>query len=164
MSFYSRRNFLSFLSLPVLGACGFTPVLAPGGSAAGMRGSFLIGAPGDRFEYVLVGRLLERLGQPNGPRYGLTLALQTDRQGLAIDEANNITRYNLTGRLGYTVTLLGSEETAATGEVTNFTSYSTTGSPVSTRTAERDAYDRLMVSLADLLVSRLLVTAPDWKT
>lgn len=62
----------------------------------------------------------------------------------------------------------------AEGEVRSFTSYSApvfsssrgsiAGNQVSVLTAEQDAHDRLMVILADLLVARLLATAPEWAT
>ncbi|MBL3565900.1 hypothetical protein JMM59_12930, partial [Rhodovulum sulfidophilum] len=48
------------------------------------------------------------------------------------------------------------------GEVDSFTAYSATGSTVATRTAERDAYRRLMVILADEMVTRLLAGSGAW--
>ncbi|HCQ58330.1 MAG TPA: hypothetical protein DIU10_10575, partial [Sulfitobacter sp.] len=41
------------------------------------------------------------------------------------------------------------------GKVESFTGYSATGTTVATRAAELDAQERLMVILADLVVSRL---------
>ena len=60
------------------------------------------------------------------------------------------------------MTEAGSDLRVQSGEVSTFTAYSTTGSPVATAAARRDAEDRLMVALADQLVSRLLAGAPDW--
>ena len=42
------------------------------------------------------------------------------------------------------------------GKVQSFTSYATTGTTVATMTAETDAYKRLMVILADQVVTRLM--------
>lgn len=153
---------LSLLVALPLAGCGFRPVYGPGGSASGLRNQFEFQAPDDLNSFNLVGRLEERLGQPRAPRYLLGYRIALDTSALAISGSNNIERYNVIGQLDYSVTERGGKAAVATGQVENFTSYSTTASPVGTRAAERDAYARLMISLADLLVTRLLATAPGW--
>jgi len=49
------------------------------------------------------------------------------------------------------------------GSVENFTGFSATGSIVGSITATEDAQERLMVILADQLVTELVATAPDWR-
>ena len=52
-------------------------------------------------------------------------------------------------------------ETIADGRHETFTSYAATGSTTATQAAETDATTRLSVALADMIVSRLLLLAPD---
>ena len=82
-----------------------------------------------------------------------------------ITGTDDITRINLTGTLDFAVTATGSDRAVQSGEGSRpfNPAYSTTGlGPVATAAARRDAEDRLMVALADQLVSRLLSGAPGW--
>ncbi len=160
MSSSDRRLFLT--SLLALGACGFSPVYGPGGAAQGLRGAVGVAAPGDRDAYELVKRLEERLGQPAGARYALTYQIDTRSEGVGVTPAQEITRTQLFGTVSFIVTDKAADRVAYQGSVSSFTSYSNLGSTVSTASVERDAYRRLMVALADLMVTRLIATAPDW--
>jgi len=168
MSLSDRRTFLGLLVTLPAAACGFSPVYGPGGSAAGLTGRIAIADPTNRNEFTLVNRLEDRLGRAGAGDFLLAFQLETDEVGLAISGANEIERYNLTGTLTYTLTDpragagAGAGTVVASGEVSNFTSYSATASTVGTLAAEESAYDRLMVSLADLLVTRLLTTSANW--
>lgn len=162
MSSSDRRTFLSLLAALPMAACGFTPVNAPGGGADGLFGQIALQDPATRNEFTLVNRLEDRLGRTGAARYRLGFTLVTNSNGLAISSSNDIERYNLTGALTYTVTDQQSGAVVASGDVENFTSYSATASTLGTLVAEESAYDRLMVSLADLLVTRLLTTAGTW--
>jgi LPS-assembly lipoprotein len=65
-------------------------------------------------------------------------------------------RFNLLGSVAYSLRDLSTGATLTTGEVTSFTGYSATGTTVAVQAAERDAEARLMVILADQLLTRLL--------
>lgn len=160
MSSLDRRFFLCLL--PALAGCGFTPIHGPQGSASTLRGRVSLAAPTDRRAFVLVGHLEDRLGLPQSPDYLLSYVISTDSRGLAISSVSSIERFNLNGTLSYTIVDQRSGARATSGVVRNFTSYSTTASTVSTFSAQRDAENRLMISLGDLLISQLLTTAPDW--
>ncbi|APX89746.1 hypothetical protein BV394_08470 [Brevirhabdus pacifica] len=170
MSSSDRRLFLARLGAGTLGlgaavglgGCGFTPVYGPGGSAAGLRGRIRVGDPKSRRGFMLVGRLEERLGRPSAPDFELDFKLGTRSEGVAISSSNDIERYQLFGNVDFTLRPLGGTQVLTTGRVRSFTSYSTTSLTVGTLAAEEDAYDRLMVSLADLVVAELLATAVDW--
>ncbi len=155
-----RRLFLA--GLLALGACGFAPVYGPGGQAQGLKGAIEVAAPEDGDAYQLVKRLEERLGRPRGaPRYRLEYTLKLTPQDAGVTAAGEIARTQLAGQLKYQ--LIGPDgQVVASGQVSDFTSYSNEGSTVSTASVERDARRRLMVALADLLVTRLIATAPDW--
>ena len=161
MSSSDRRRFLIMLAMAPLGACGFAPVYATGGAGHALRGQVRVAAPDTRQGFVLVARLEARLGRAAAPGLQLDWDIATTERGLAITGSNDITRINLTGTLNFRLTQITTDQTVQTGTVSTFTAYSTTGSPVATAAARRDAEDRLMVALADQLMSRLLSGAAD---
>jgi LPS-assembly lipoprotein len=71
-----------------------------------------------------------------------------------------VTRYNLTGSAAWTLVALAGGNAALSGVAESFTSYSATGSTVAGLSAEEDAQARLMVILADQIVTRLIAAAP----
>lgn len=164
----TSRRFFSGLALTALlttltAACGFTPVYAPGGAAEGLRGSLFVAAPEDRNAFVLVRQLEQRLGQPRNAPYLLSCKISTARQGVGITRTQETTRFNVLGRVDYTVSDRTTRAVLARGKVENFTGYSATGSMVGTISAAEDAEERLMIILADRIASRLIATAPDWR-
>jgi len=161
MSLSDRRTFL-LAALATLGGCGFQPVYGPSGSARGLMGRIEIAAPTDKNGFNLVRRLEERLGQPEAPDFALGFVLELEEDEVGITPSQTITRYSLLGNARFTLTELASDTVVASGEVDNFTSYAATGTTVSTLAAERDAYARLMIILADQIVARLLATSQDW--
>ncbi len=160
MSLFSRRAFL--LSLSGLAACGFEPAYGPNGSAAGLRGAILVDNPTDRYSFELVKQLEERLGQPVGPRFGLAIDLRLEEDDLAITQEQEILRYNIIGRANFTIYDLNTKEALYQSAANSFTSYAATGTNVSTAAAEQDAYDRLMVILADQITTRLIASSGSW--
>lgn len=164
MSSFERRGLLAaFGGLLAAGACGFTPVYAPGGAGLALRGAVEVDAPDTREAYELVKRLEERLGQPgSAPRYRLGYEISITRQDVGVTAAQEITRTRLEGALSYVVTSLATGAELDRGEVTSFTSFSNLGSTVSTASVERDAYRRLMVILADMAFTRLIAAQPGW--
>lgn len=160
MSSSDRRAFLLGLAaLPA--ACTFTPAYAPGGPAAALQGAIRVDDPSDKNGFDLVERLEERLGRPQAPRFRLAYTIATEAIGVGITPENAITRYNLTGRVDWTLTDMAGVRVTG-GRVENFTSYSATGSTVAGLAAEEDAGFRLMRSLADQIVMRLIATSANW--
>ncbi|WP_371170061.1 LPS assembly lipoprotein LptE [Aliiroseovarius sp. 2305UL8-7] len=163
MSWFNRRLFLtSILSLATLSACGFTPVYGPGGSAEGLRGSVTVAAPSDANSYVLVQRLEERLGRNLSAPYELNYTITTRSEGVGVTPRQEITRTQILGAISFSVVSNATGEVVEEGSVSNFTSYSTEGSTVSTASVERDAQRRLMVMLADMMVTRFIATYQGW--
>ncbi len=148
--------------LPLLAACGFEPVFAPGGDAEALRGKILIDAPRDAVGFELVRQLEARLGQADGPRFSMGARISIEEDALAITPEAAITRFSVLGAVEYQLIDILDGRQVTAGRVESFTSYSNTGSPISTRAARRDARDRLMVILADKIVTRLLATEADW--
>ncbi len=162
MLLFNRRNFLTMCMLPVVAACGFTPVYGPGGSAENIRGKIALQAATDKNTFALVGRLENRLGVASNANYRLSYTLTTSSEAFSIKGSTDTERFQVVGELNFQLTEIDNNTIVNSGAVNSFTSYSTTGSTVGTLSAELDAKDRLMVILADLLVDCLLVTSADW--
>lgn len=158
MSSCNRRFILTALPA-TLAACGFTPAYAPGGGASALQNAVLIDDPNDRDSFQLVKQLEARLGRPGTARYGLGFALTTRSDGVAVTRDQATTRFNLLGSATYALRDLQTAAVVHSGKTSAFTGYSTTGSTVATLAAERDAYARLMVILADQIVAQLTAAA-----
>lgn len=157
---YKRRTLI--LGLLALGACGFQPAYGPNGPAAGLQGSIEVAAPDTRNGFNFVRRLEERLGQPQAAKYALSYTLALSEDDLGITQTQAITRYNVLGAADYALREVGTGLVVHSGKVDAFTSYSATGTTVSTSTAKRAAYARLMIILADQITTRLLATSGVW--
>ncbi|MCK8484309.1 hypothetical protein MUY21_09695 [Aliiroseovarius sp. S2029] len=153
---------MSFAAVAALSACGFTPVYAPGGSAEGLRGAVTVAAPSDANSYELVKRLEERLGRNLSAPYELSYKITTRSEDVGVTPRQEITRTQILGAVEFTVTSVASGDVVERGSLSNFTSYSTEGSTVSTASVERDANRRLMVMLADMMVTRFTATFSGW--
>jgi LPS-assembly lipoprotein len=165
MSSSDRRTVLGLLgTLPLLAACGFSPVHAPGTAARSLRGGVLVDEPATRAEFDLVRAVEDRLGRADQPLYGLRVVQDVSSDALAVQGSAAVTRYNLVGRADYVLTRLSTGEAVAAGSVNTFTSYSATASTVATASAERDARRRLSIALADLIVTDILLTLPETDT
>lgn len=156
MSWSDRRAFLTLLAgLP---ACTFTPAYAPGGPADGLQGAIRIAAPTDKNSFDLVERLEDRLGRPQAPRFDLGFKIETQSTGVGYTTGIAITRYHLTGKVDWVLTD-DHGVTVAQGTAQSFTAWSATGSTVASLAAEEDAARRLMLILADQIVTRLIAMA-----
>ena len=155
---WSRRAALA--GLGGVAACGFAPAYGPGadgGGASRFRDAIRAQAPRDDAAFAFVARIEDRLGRAAVPRYGLAYGIATGVVGLAIDESDNIVRFNVEGTLDWT--LREGDAVAASGRETAFVGYDAGESGISTVEARRDATRRLMTILADRVVSRLLAPA-----
>ncbi|OWU86135.1 hypothetical protein ATO6_04570 [Oceanicola sp. 22II-s10i] len=152
-----RRQFLSLAALAGLSACGFSPVYGPGGAANRLTGRIRPADPVTADEYVLVRELETRLGRAAASA-PMSLAYTTSitEERMAITTDNITTRFNVIGSVEFDVVDTATGGTLTSHKVQSFTSYSATGSTVATQAARRDAHERLMVILTDLIVARLM--------
>lgn len=155
MSSYDRRTLLALIAALPLAACGFEPAYGPTGPARALLAQVSFAAPTDKNEFDLVERLEERLGRTSTGRYALSYRIETTASGLAVTPTDDVTRFNIDGRVSYALTDTGGD-TVLSAVATAFTSYSTSGTTVSTVAAREDAFQRLMVILADQIVTRLV--------
>lgn len=150
---YRRGLLLGLCALP---ACGFTPAFGPGRSAEGLRNQVSIIAPDTVAGFALRTAIEDQLGRATSPVYTLTLTQTETSNSAAILPDGDTARFDLRGTVNWT---LGSDAggQVGTGTVGSFTSYSATGSTVATQAAEADARDRLSRTLADLVVSDIIL-------
>ncbi|PIE09796.1 MAG: hypothetical protein CSA72_10825 [Rhodobacterales bacterium] len=151
---WSRRHIL--LAPLALTACGFSPVLGPGSAAP--RGAFALKTPETPLGFALLGRLEDRLGPPDAPRYLLSVRIDLDEATSVVTDDQETQRYTLVGRAHWTLSESGTER--ATGTVDSFASYSASGTTVATESARDDAEERLATGLADRIVTRVWATLP----
>jgi LPS-assembly lipoprotein len=159
-----RRALL--LALPALAACGFEPLYAPGAPASRMAGRVevpvLEGADG----FVMRERLTERLGTPETPTHRLEVVLALETAGVALTTENVTTRFNVVGTADYALVPMAGGPPALSGQLRAVTGYSAPETDISVAYAslssDRDARRRLARELADRIVERLAIGAPDW--
>lgn len=151
------RRLLLMIPLAVAG-CGFQPVYAPGGTGGTLQGRVEVSEPDTRDAFLLTQRIEERLGRAGDPVYDLDVTVRSESDGLAVDRQGSTTRFNLLGEADYALTDTRTGQIVTSGTVDSFTGYSATGTTVATLAAERDAQQRLMVILADQIITRLLTT------
>ena len=142
--------------LLLLAACGYSPALAPGGSADALIGQVAVEAPKDANAYDLVRELENRLERGQSGAFELDYDIATDEVAVGVTAEQETTRYSVRGAVTYRLTDPATGKSILSGTVQNSTGYSTTATPVSTRAAQQDAYERLMVILADEIVERLI--------
>jgi LPS-assembly lipoprotein len=158
---WSRRALLVTAAAAAAG-CGFSPVLAPGGAADGLRGEIEVSAPGNREGYAVTRRLEERLGLPGAARYRLRVTITQGAQVTGIPADRVAARVNLIGQADFVLTDIASGKVVRRGSVQSFTGYSSTSTTAATRAARVDAEDRLMTILADRIVGDLMATSGEW--
>lgn len=161
MSSSDRRSLLALMAALPLAACGFAPVYAPAGAAGRLRGRIAVQAPTDRNGFDLVRQLETRLGAPEAPLYDLAFSVSASRVAGGVTPDSAITRYQLVGTATWSLTERAGGARVAGGTARNFTAWSATGSTVAGLAAETDAAKRLMVILADQIVTQIIAKAPD---
>lgn len=109
------------------------------------------GRRGDVFRRAMARRL--RL-TPDA-RHALSVELTIVERGLAITRAGDVTRYNLYGSARYVLTDRTGALPPVEETVQAVVGYSALLSPFATRVAQEDAEERVLVSLADRVFSRI---------
>ena len=157
MSSFNRRT---FLTVPLaLAACGFTPAYGPSGPAQGLQGRIRAADPTNKNGFDFVTAIEARFGRSKDPRYGLAYTISTQSVGVGYATDTTITRYNLKGRVDWSLTDRDSDSRIAGGTAENFTSWSATSATVAGQAAEEDATERLMVILADQIAADILAAS-----
>ena len=151
-----RRLFL--LSLTALAGCGFAPVYGtgPAGQASTLRGRIDFATPADEEGFALVKRLEDRLGLPQAADLSMAADIRISEEAVGFLPDGEISRFNVIGQVNWRLTRIADDSGIASGSERSFTSYSATSTMVATTFAQRDARRRLMIILADRIVTSLL--------
>ncbi len=158
-----RRKFLGkclggmALASLSLTACGFTPVYGPQGTGDRLQGKITLQAPETRDSYQFNRHFETRMGRPANAPYVLKVKLSTEELDQGATSTGNTTRFKVTGHANYV--LSEGKTQLLSGSTSAFTGYSNTGSTVATMASENDAYERLMVILADQVIDDLILSA-----
>ena len=140
-------------------ACGFTPAYGPKGPAQGLQGRIQLAAPSDKNSFDFVTAVQARFGRTRDARYALAYTITTEAVGVGYATDTSITRYNLKGRVDWSLTDLATDTRVAGGTEENFTSWSATSATVAALSAEEDAAERLMVILADQMALQIIAAS-----
>lgn len=164
----SRTATIAALALAALASagCGFEPLYDDASPASRMAGTVAVdvidGEPG----YVLRERLTQRLGSSDAPSHVLSVNLDFDTAGVALTSENVTTRLNVIGTATFVLRPTDPSGAQLADEVAAITGFSAPDSEATsafaTSAAERDAELRLARTLADRIVARLALTAPEW--
>jgi LPS-assembly lipoprotein len=129
-------------------ACGFTPLYATGTTPEGMTSYFgqvyvepIAGRQGVHLRNQLMDALTPE-GTPSSAAYRLTIKLEDVKEGLAIQENTQITRYNYSLTAKYELRDAVSGEVLDRGTTRAIAAYNVVDSQFATQSAERDAQDR----------------------
>lgn len=147
----------------VLAACGFQPLYGErehGGETLAALADVLIAPIPDRLGQVVRNHLLDIL-TPRGTRvqarYRLTVTLRKAKEGLAFEQDESVTRFDVTIAADYALAEIASGDTVAKGTARAIASYNVVRSDFANIAAERDAELRLARELSDEIALRLAV-------
>jgi LPS-assembly lipoprotein len=160
MSLSDRRSLLVSLAALPLAACGFAPVYGPEGAAGRLQNRLRADDPADKDAFDLVARLESRLGRPDAGAIRLGYQIDVSEENTSATPDRFASRVRVVGQVRYSV--VQGDAVLTEGKVDAFTAYSTTSTPLATRAAAEDARRRLMVILADGIVTRLQASARQW--
>jgi LPS-assembly lipoprotein len=131
-----------------LGACGFRPLYAVGTTPDGVNSYFtqvfVEPIPG-RQGVHLRNQMMDALtpdGTPSSAAYRLSIKLEDVKEGLAIKENTQITRYNYSLTAKYELRDSVSGEVLDHGTARAIAAYNVADSQFATQSAERDAQER----------------------
>ena len=163
----SRRVVCAGLAAGALFGCGFQPIATPstvGISSIGVQDARLplravgvsvdIDSDAKRFEYLLRQALDRSIATGVSVDDGLDITVVIEREGLAIEQNDSVTRYNLTATADY-------ELQSASGDVVldkktvSITAVNATASQFSTAVSQRDALRRIANDLANRIIVQL---------
>ena len=146
-----------------LAACGFEPLYGERGHGAETRAALAdvrVAPIPDRLGQVVRNHLLDLLtprGTPSEARYRLTVSLRKVKEGLAFEQDESVTRFDVTITADYELVEIAGGDTIAKGAARSIASYNVVRSDFANTAAERDAELRLARELSDEIALRLAV-------
>ncbi|RMD47964.1 MAG: hypothetical protein D6832_04885 [Alphaproteobacteria bacterium] len=158
-----RRALLGALAAgALLAGCRARPLLAPGGSAARLRGQVAIAQIEGETGFALEQALVRELGPAGADApFVLRVSLSTAERRIGTTATGGTTRVQLSGTARWALLRRGAEDgpEAAAGVAEALVSYDTTGTRPADEAAARDAGERLAALLARRIAERIRVGA-----
>lgn len=145
------------LLLPVLAACGFTPMYAQPGVAGGLA-RVAVETPETRTGHLLREKLEDAFAGGPGAEaaYRLTVALDEQRYARGIGSDDSATRYELAVRADWTLADRRTGAVVASGSRPVTVSHDASVQPYASLTALEDAQERAAAQAAQLIRVDLL--------
>ncbi len=144
-----------------LTACGFRPLYGPQGgydaSLAELASVRVLPIP-DRIGQVLHNSLLDRLtprGAPLNPRYRLAVNMARQKEGLAFEKDESVTRFNLTVSASYQLTEIATGSVVTAGSTRSVAAFNVVQSEFANISAEADAERRAARAVGEDIWIRL---------
>jgi LPS-assembly lipoprotein len=163
MSLYSRRNFLLLLGALPLAACGYQPVLRKGSVARGLQGNLDFNLIDSREGFILLEALEKRFGAGGASaRYDVSVELMLEESDLVLTVATGLSRITIDGIAKVKVTDRSTGKEVFSEKIRDVIGYSANEETLATATSRRDARDKLVRSLADMIALRLSASAESW--
>lgn len=166
MSLFDRR--LLLLSFASFGGCGFRPLYG-GGTGAGpgsLLGKVRIVAGRGELPFRLREALIKNM-RPASASAPLTLTVEAKvtRDGLLIEDDDEITRFNLTLNVDYTLRKAGQPAVLYQNDARSIAAFNATDSQYATLVSEREVQARAADDVADKITRRLAAAYdPAWLT
>lgn len=155
MSWHRRSALLGGAAF--LTACGFKPIAQKGGLATLAFREMTVETDNDRFRYHLLRSLAESAKTDDASTLRLLMRPQIEREGLAIEQNDTVTRFNLRVTTNYDIvqTTDPSAPSLQSGAVESITAVNATTSQFTTSTAERYAVRLLAEDTGRRILRRL---------
>lgn len=143
-----------------LAGCGFQPLYGEHTrSIASAESAQISVAPiPERVGQIIRNELLDRLnprGEPQRPKYRLDATVQEQREGLAFQRDQTVTRFNLTVSATYSLSESGSGKVLVRGQARTIASYNVVQSEFANVVAERDAETRAAKEVGEEISLRI---------
>ncbi len=153
---------VSALLALAVGGCGFQPVYKGGarGATVPQMAAISVAPIDDRTGQLVRNHLLDLLtprGAPARPLYRLEVKLRETKDGLALEQDESVTRFNLTLHATFEMNELRSDRTLLSGSTRAIAAYNVVRSDYANLIAERDARARSSQEVAQEIKTRIAV-------
>ena len=156
-----KKIILSLLALPLLTACGFTPMhgTSLGANAAKFEDISIQINDGDdtgdkEVGFLVLQRLRDRIGENTG-KHILDLTPQLSRQGFGLSADDVASRYDSVLRVSYTLIEADSGKILVKGNVKGTTTFGAPIDPYGIVAADNNAKQQIAKEIADRLLVKL---------
>ena len=156
-----KKTLISLMALPLITACGFTPLHAASTGASGVKFedvSIKITDGADQGDkeagFFIMQRLRDRIGENTG-RHVLTLTPQLSRAGFGVNSIDVASRYDSIITVNYTLNDTKTGDLLTKGSVRAISTFGAPLDPYGLIAAEKSALQQTTKEAADRLLIKL---------